>query len=159
MPEECVAELNAKEVHTLLTTDAPTGIGQIMKTEDFSSISHLCQVSANVLRFVKALKSHKQSCVFDIPSTLSLSAKEISEAERMWIIESQNKLRGDKNFNIWTRLFQDESKVWRCGGRLSNANICFTTKHPIFLNKDHYLTSLTIRNAHQHVSTVASMRL
>ena len=127
MPEECATEMNTKDkcaVHTLPTTDVPTGLGQIMKCDDFSTLSRLCRVTAYVLRFVKALKSRIQSSVTDVSSTLSLSATEISEAEKLWIIESQILFVKDKNFDTWKKqfsLFLDDGDVWRCGGRLVNA--------------------------------------
>ena len=45
MPEECAMEMKAKDkctVHSLLTMDVPTGLGQIMKCDDFSTLSRLC---------------------------------------------------------------------------------------------------------------------
>ena len=91
MPEECATEMKAKDkcaVHSLLTTDVTTGLRQIMKCDDFNTLSRLCRVTAYVLRFMKALKSRIQSSVTDVSCTLSLNATEISEAEKLWIIES-----------------------------------------------------------------------
>ena len=39
MPEDCMVEMKAKDknlVHGLLTTQEPSGLGQIMNCEDFS---------------------------------------------------------------------------------------------------------------------------
>ena len=157
MPEECVTEMKAKdkcEVHSLLTTDVPMGLGQIMKCENFSTFSRLCRVTAYVLRFVKAMKSRIQSSITDVPSALSLGVTEISEAERLWIIESQVLLTKDTNFDSWKKqfgLFLDDANVWRCGGRLVNADIPYSTKHPILLHKNHYVTTLIVQNAHKRV--------
>ena len=101
MPEECATEMKAKDkcaVHSLLTTDVPTGLRQITKCDDFSTLSCLCRVTAYILRFVKALKSRIQSSVTDVSSTLSLNAIEISEAEKLWIIKSQILFAKDNNF-------------------------------------------------------------
>ena len=51
-----------------------------------------------------------------------------------------------KQFN----LFKDEG-VWRCGGRLANADIPFQEKHPILLPRSHHLATLVTREAHQRV--------
>ena len=157
MPEECATEMKAKDkcaVHSLLTTDVPTGLRQIMKCDDFSTLSRLCRVTAYVLRFVKALKSSIQISVTDVSSILSLNATEISEAEKLWIIESQILFAKDNNFVTWKKqfgLFLDDGDVWRCGGRLVNADIPYSTKHPILLHKNHYVTTLIVKNAHKRV--------
>ena len=67
-----------------------------------------------VLRFVKALKSRIQSSVTDVPGTLSLGATEISEAQKLWIIESQLFAK-DTNFDTWDEaIFLD---VWSVHAR------------------------------------------
>ena len=57
-------------------------------------------------------------------------------------------------FNSWKkqlRLFIDPEGVWRCGGRLSNADVPYTTRHPILLPRDHPLTELLVLKAHARV--------
>ena len=49
------------------------------------------------------------------------------------------------------RLFQDGNGLWRCGGRLQNADIAFATKHPIILPKKHRLSVLLVEEAHRRV--------
>ena len=83
-----------------------------------------------------------------------MSGSEISSAETLWIKEAQKELTSSKNFEIWKRqfgLFIDTEGLQRCGGRLSNAEIAYTTKHPILLPKDHHFTKLVILRAHERV--------
>lgn len=47
--------------------------------------------------------------------------------------------------------FQDDRGLWRCGGRLLNAEVSFSVKHPILLPKTHPLTTLIVTEAHQRV--------
>ena len=57
-------------------------------------------------------------------------------------------------FKIWQQqfgLFCDELGVWRCGGRLGNANLPFETKHPVFLDSQHHLATLIMLDAHDRV--------
>ena len=85
---------------------------------------------------------------------LTLAPDEIAEAEQLWIIQSQSKLIQDKQFDVWKKqfgLFLDETGIWRCGWRLGNADIPYGTKHPIILTKQHFLTTLIVRNAHERV--------
>ena len=72
----------------------------------------------------------------------------------LWIIESQTLLLKDKNFDSWKKqfgLFSDDDGIWRCGGRIGNADVPYSTKYPIFLHKDHHLTKLFVLNVHQRV--------
>ena len=39
----------------------------------------------------------------------------------------------------------------RCGGRLKNADILFSTKHPVLLTKQHTFTTLLVQAAHRRV--------
>ena len=83
-----------------------------------------------------------------------LTIQDIAEAERLWILDCQSTLVKDKNFPMWEtqfNLFKDDSQIIRCGGRLQNANLPFSSKHPILLNKKHYLTYLIVKNAHRRV--------
>ena len=71
----------------------------------------------------------------------------------MWIKAAQTQLAGDSGFEKLKRqfnLFQDRG-VWRCGGRLANADIPFQEKHPVLLPRNHHLTSLIVREAHERV--------
>ena len=52
-----------------------------------------------------------------------------------------------KQFN----LFKDEKGMWRCGGRLANAQIPYATKFPILLPKSHPIATLIVRQAHNRV--------
>ncbi len=49
---------------------------------------------------------------------------------------------------------QDDDGIWRCGGRLKNADILFSTKHPVLLTKQHTFTTLLVQAAHQHNGTL-----
>ena len=107
-------------------------------------------MTAYVLRFIYLLK--KKPNVGQVSS--NLEPWEIAEAERLWIIQSQSKLMQDKQFDKWKKqfgLFLDQTGIWRCGGRLGNADILYGTKHPILLSKQHFLTKLIVRNAHERV--------
>ena len=151
--EECVLEMKSKDqkiVLSLLATEEKAGISQVMNCKDYSFIDRLFRVAAYVLRFVNRLKQSRRS----LEVTTVLSAQEISHAENLWIKESQYQLMGDRNFESWkTRLglFLDQTGLWRCGGRLSNADIPYSTKYPILLPRDHHLTTLIVKKAHEVV--------
>ena len=50
-----------------------------------------------------------------------------------------------------SNLFLDEEGLWRCGGRLENADVPFHTKHPILVPRNHHLATLIVRQAHTRV--------
>ena len=81
------------------------------------------------------------------PLSVGLTPEEFEAAETLWVKESQQLLVSDARFPHWKRqfdLFLDYAEVWRCGGRLSNADVPYSTKHPILLPKDHPLTVLIV---------------
>ena len=43
------------------------------------------------------------------------------------------------------------TKLWRCGGRIQNANVSFSTQHHILLHRSHPLTTLLVKAAHERV--------
>ena len=137
MPEDCIAEMKAKDknlVHGLLTAKEPLGLGRVINCEDFSTLDRLLRVTARVLKFCSILQGKP------LPE-----ADDTARAEMLWIIKSQTLLLRERNFDIWKkqfRLFLDKHGIWRCGGRIANADIPYSTKYPIFLHKDHQLIKL-----------------
>ena len=134
-------------IHRLLTPQLPCCISNVIDIKRFSSIHKLLR-AAYVLKFVRMLRRKCQ--------TPELVMDVLSEAEQRqrWIIDSQSILEEDPKFSSWRvqfSLFKDNDQIWRCDGRLQNADISFSSKHPIFLHEDHALTALIIQSAHQRV--------
>ena len=106
-------------------------------------------MTAQVLKFCRILQCKLLPKVID-----TSESEETARAEMLWIIESQTSLLKDKNFGNWKKqfgLFLGDNGIWRCQGRITNADIPYSTKYPIFLHKDHHLTRLFMLNAHQRV--------
>ena len=85
---------------------------------------------------------------------MELTTPEIVKTETLWVKESQRSLTDSKGFTVWKRqsnLFL-EGGVLRCTGRISNAEIPYSTKDPASLCKQHHFTLLTVRDAHERVS-------
>jgi len=75
-------------------------------------------------------------------SSETLTVSLLSKAETLWVKEAQ--------FNSWKKqfgLFIDPEGVWRCGGRLSNADVPYTRRHSILLPRDRPLTELLVLKA------------
>ncbi len=74
--------------------------------------------------------------------------------EVLWVTHVQKKITEQKDFQALRnqlRLFQDDHDLWRCGGRLHNADIPYSVKYPILLERGHPFTELVVRRAHVRV--------
>ena len=155
MLQECISEMKVKDqklYHNLLVAEKQLNLTQIMESQHYSSIQKLFGVTAYFLRFVNNLKNKIRNQPSGSPATFT--ARAISSAESLWIQEAQSQLVEDPNFAVWERqlwLFLDPSGVWRCGGRISNADLSYSAKHPVSLPRHHLLTMLIIKDAHEKV--------
>ena len=155
MPGGCLAEMRVKDrnTHTLFVGDALVSLKKVVRCKDCSSFGRLLTITAYVLKFVRSLKQAVKKN--HDSSSLTIDARDLSEAEMMWLRESQRQLLKDRHFPVWTRqfgLYTDEDGIWRCGGRLSHANLSPTTKNPVILPRDHHVPALIVRKAHERVS-------
>ena len=140
--EKCEDQQSA---HGLLTTTSTARLSQIIDCEKFGSVKRLISTTALVLKFCQMLQNRVRADLTPDHSDPK------AEAEHLWILECQRLIVADKNFKHWQGqldLFQDESGVWRCRGRIQNAAVPYMTKHPVLLPKNHHITSLLIREAH-----------
>ncbi|XP_065903771.1 uncharacterized protein [Dysidea avara] len=155
MSDTCLEELKANQSsasHSLLSTSELVNLKQVVDCEKFSRLRRLLRVTAYVLRFVEILKSKigRRQMV----ECSEVSSAEIAEAESRWLLTAQHELITDKAFPMWKRkfgLYLDDKQLWRCGGRLENADLPMTTRHPVLLPKHHPLTVLVIKEAHERI--------
>ena len=68
----------------------------------------------------------------------------------LWIREMQGTLQLDQ-LEKQLELFKDENGIIRCRGRLGNTQASYDTKFPALLSRNHYVTSLIIRQCHKSV--------
>jgi len=110
-------------------------------------------VTAYVLHAVQAFKGKTKNK----DDRCNPTSIDLAHAEALWAKESQVCLAEEPKSASWKKefgLFLDPG-VWRCGGRLLNADVSYTTKHPALLHKDHHhLTKLLILRAHSKCSTM-----
>ena len=149
MPELCSQELksSSKRALNLLVVDNEPTIGDLIPCEEFSELQRLLRVTAYVLRAVDRFKMKTSS-----PTTLT--SQDIAAAEVLWITQAQKALVQQKDYHTLRSqlgLFLDEKGLWRCGGRLQNAEIPYSVKHPILLPRSHPFTALIVRDAHLRV--------
>ena len=170
MPVESLEEMKSKDrkiVHSMMTAhETSIDLGQVISCTDFSSLNRLLRITAYVMKFVNILK-HKVKKL-KTPLNLEPTTTDISDVEILWIREAQKILPEEGKFSVWKKqfdLFLDEDGLYRCKGRLSNADIPPSMKYPILLNKRHHLAILIVRNAHERVmhngvkETLAEVRM
>ena len=152
MPSECEEELRVKDktrvTNYLLNTNSSLGLSNIIDCTRFSSIQKLLRVTAYVIKFINFLKKRPNN------TTTDLSTQELAKAETLWIKEAQKQLMLESSFQHYKKqfdLFQDQDVVWRCGGRLSNADLPYHTKHPIIIPRNNHLAKLIVRRAHERI--------
>ena len=151
MPEDCATELRMADrpaTVSLLVADVKLDID----CQQYSSLQKLLRVTARVLMFVNNLKGKLQIKHNATTKVTPVSEVELlTQAEMLWIKIAQRQLAKNGYLQKQFDLFLDDDGIWRCGGRLSNADIPYQTRHPILLPRDHYLTTLIVRRAHQRV--------
>ena len=149
-PEECLSELKKEkeQIHGLLTAGSECGLSQIMDCKKFGSFERLIRTTTLVLKFCRKLLNKVR--MGNSEDHLDPRA----EAEHRWTLECQKMVTSDRKFEQWRKqldLFQDEEGVWRCRGRIQNAAVSYSTKHPILLHRDHHFTLLVTLRAHEQV--------
>lgn len=155
MPEACrMEQKKSGETHNLLTASTAAGevkIGELIKPDDFSSKERLLNLTARVIKCARIWKQ-KSKPTEDLPDTITPA--DLQEAENYWIRDMQESLKTDPKFSTWQKqfgLFVDDDGLWRCGGRLTKAELPFNTRHPVLLHQRHHFTTLIVRDAHGRV--------
>ena len=153
VPQECLVEIRSRPqpVHSLATVEPTPMLGNVITPEKYSTMLRLLRMTAYVLRAVRIFRGTQLS-----PSNdhAMLTASDLVKAERLWIVDVQQKLQQEQKFPLWKRqldLFLDDESLWRCKGRLGNANIPYATKYPVLLPRKHPVTTLIIQEAHCRV--------
>ena len=153
MPKLCLLELKstAKSSHNLLAAEKKADIGELIRCEDVSDLQRLLKVTAYVLRAVSRFKARRTT---DSSTPVTLTSQEIAAAELLWASYAQTELVQQKGYEMLKgqlRLFADGKGLWRCGGRLQNADISYSAKYPILLPRNHHFTTLVVWDAHSRV--------
>ena len=143
--DDIISSTESKEYGLLSGEGVGKGISSVIEFKSYSSFIQLIRVTAYVLRFVECMKlgnGNRELAVL------------MDKAEVMWIKEIQIQLVEDHNFQKWKsqlQLYVDNLGIWRCRGRLMNADLPYHTKHPIVLPGWHFITTLLIRRAHERI--------
>ena len=146
-PEECLRELpgGLGENQVTFNLIVSTELIDVINMKRYSDLRRLLRVTAYVMKFVTILRFH--GTVDDSALTDGIGLALI-HLLRM----SQSNLPKNDKFTSWVqqfRLFKDHTGLWRCGGRLSHSEIQDSAKFPVFLEKNHHLTHLIVKDCHK----------
>ena len=132
---------------TDIKDDLPSiiNLSNIIDLGNLNGIHKLLRVTAYILRFTKRRRNFG-----DITSDEIESAR-----KKLWkISEQQLHAREQKTEFLKTkgslRIFT-EDEILRCGGRLTNSDLPYDSKHPIYLPRPSRLAKLLIEEAHDNV--------
>eukprot|EP00794_Sanderia_malayensis_P017910 gene17910-biopygen12898 len=139
-----------KNANVLVTFSSKAGVSEVVKIDRHSTLSKLLRVTAYVQRFIANLRELKAG---RRPKLGALEVEEMERAERLWIKDAQDSLRGSDEFEkLSVQLgVKNEDGLLVCKGRLGNADFEYRRKHPILLPKQNAFTDLVIYDCHARV--------
>ena len=140
-----------KVTFSMVSSNRPT----VVPCEDYSTLQRRLCVTAYVLKFIRLVrKPQRPDSQQSTQTSVILCAEDMSAALSYWLKMSQSMLPDKEQFPLWSQQFgllKDSDGVWRCGGRLENSEMPPYSKHPVFLDKNHHLTGLIVRECHARV--------
>ena len=83
-----------------------------------------------------------------------VTEKEIAHAELMWLRSVKENLKAQASYHHLEHkfgLYEDENKIVRYQGRIPSADLPYETRFPALLPRDHYISTLLVRQAHERV--------
>lgn len=142
---------------SMVTTsiDSTPGLHQIIDINRYSKLTRLLRVTACVLHFVNNIKRTSQKL------TSSLTATELSHAQKLWIKSAQQTSFSTEIINLQSksspclplvrqlRLYLNSEGIICCGGRIHNAPVSRSTKFPYLLPRKHKLTEIIVCDIHE----------
>ena len=171
--EECRTELKkaqaleATEETVLLASTGRPDLEACIPITDFSCSDKLFRITALVLRFVRNLKIKTKMSKEETVCEGDLTVEEVVNAETQWLRSVQKNMKSQANYSQLERefgVYEDDSGVLRCKGRIANADLPLETKFPALLPRDHHISTLLVRQAHERVhhnkveATLAQLR-
>ena len=105
---------------TFITSIETLSISSLIDLVRFSNLPRLLRVTVYVLQFIKKLKERVNGGQQVFES--DISATDLKEAEKCWILDVQGSLQLNKKFEAWSQefnLFTDCDGLLRCRGRIA----------------------------------------
>ncbi|CAI5694724.1 unnamed protein product [Oreochromis niloticus] len=142
--------------HTRLKDQPETRREQVTLSDRLSKFSSWCKVKQAVARLLRRAKSDK--------STSHSTVQEREDAQRIIIRDLQRRVYPDEiqllsnglQLSRQSKLFRldaflDKDGILKVGGRLKNASLPASQKHPMIIPKDHHIARMIIAHHHEQV--------
>ena len=144
MKAETLRNEDIEQTRTLIVTE-------VFECESKSTLKRLLRVTAFVIRFLKNIQRRlkKEATIAGM-----LSSEEMQDAEKYWIRVAQRVLESQEDFkrkSMQFGMYRDAEDVIRCRSRMTNADLEESSKMPIALPHDHWLSNLIVRDSHERV--------
>ena len=143
-------EEERKVVVTVANVNAKDKMSNLIDISKFSGLGKLLRVTAWVKRFLFNLQAAKNGPERRVGE---LERSEMADAEREWIVRSQEELKKGRNYEDLARKLKlrDDNGILRCSGRLQNSDLEQETQYPVIIPRDHHFTRLVIEECHRKV--------
>ena len=159
LTEECITEqkksLAGKVVsETVLLVASQPDLDACIPISNFSCCDKLFRVTALVHRFVRNLKIKAKILKEGTVCHEEVTEAEIAHSEVLWLRSVQRNLKSLTNYSHLEHefgLYEDENRVSRCKGRIANADLPHETRFPALLPRNHHISTLLVRQAHEKV--------
>eukprot|EP00057_Strongylocentrotus_purpuratus_P005403 XP_003730892.1 PREDICTED: uncharacterized protein LOC100888831 [Strongylocentrotus purpuratus] len=133
-----------------LSVSAVCKASPIIEASKFSSWPKLKMVTARVLS-VRDLPKDKRLKQLTNQISQWPSRKLVREAELYWIRHAQRGINfQDPNIMKLDPFFDDETQVFRVGGRMDRAPVSYDVRHPYLLPKKSHISWLIVQDSHAH---------
>lgn len=155
--DEVKAELKHLEITVHLGNTETIPAESLLHLEKYSKIKTVLRVTAWIKRFAHNCRSRTKR-------QGELTAEEIVDAERHWILVVQRQtyqreileLEAGKEIHSQSRIkdlkpFMDGKGLLCVGGRLQHSNMSFNEQHPVILPSNHRLSQMFIQRSHEQV--------
>ena len=134
-------------------------ISSVIENRKYSSLLKPLRVTVLVLRFINNIRAKRAGGKV---SKGKLEASDISEAEKLGLIDAQLTLKSQQDFSKVKESLGIvlQGQFLMCTGRLGNSDLPLEAKFLIVLPKDHRLTELIIFECHKnarHMKTAATL--
>ncbi|XP_051792767.1 uncharacterized protein LOC127530320 [Acanthochromis polyacanthus] len=147
-----VGDPEVKKVQTLhvQTTEKVNLTDRLSK---FSSWYKATQAVARLLRCVKRDKSTGHSTVQEQEDAQRIIIKDLQRlvyADEIKLLSNGTQLPPQSKLHRLD-VFLDQDRILKVGGRLKNASLPTSQKHPVIIPKDHHVTRMIIAHYHEQV--------
>ncbi len=150
------------EERELCLVSSSNQVEPVIPVNRYSTFTKLKRIAAWIFRFIHNCRLKRPNAIL----SLYITVQELSQSERSWIRTCQAadfphelatiQSSSDATLPNYSALkslrpFIDSNGVIRVGGRLSNAEVSYSTKHPVVLHGKNPITRMILQSEHRRM--------